>query len=78
MPCLRELEIRCCNQLKRPVGLELILTNMPNEFAENVERVMVNANVEKVTWPFAPIKVRFLYYFWFYDMVHGNFEILLD
>ena len=84
MPRLRELEIRCCNQLKQPVGLELmatlkevILTNMPDEFAENVERVMVNANVEKVTRPFAPLKVRFLYYFWFYVLVHGNFEILL-
>ncbi|KAM3699252.1 hypothetical protein ACB098_05G011600 [Castanea mollissima] len=56
MPGLRELEIRCCNQLNQPVGLELmeelevILRNMPNGFAEKFEGGMVKANVKKVTY----------------------------
>ncbi|XP_021300772.1 putative disease resistance RPP13-like protein 2 [Herrania umbratica] len=49
MPLLRELEIRCCKNLKVPDGLEklitlkeLTLTNMKEDFVANVERSMGN------------------------------------
>ena len=55
MPCLRELEIRRCNRLKRPEGLkqittlkEVILTNMPQQFVADVKGDMDKANVEDV------------------------------
>ncbi|KAL4625303.1 hypothetical protein ACB092_05G016000 [Castanea dentata] len=58
MPLLRELEIRLCPKLKLPEKLPLtlkdvVLTNMPDEFVECAERVLVNSFVKKVTWPFA-------------------------
>ncbi|KAK4591417.1 hypothetical protein RGQ29_021571 [Quercus rubra] len=47
MPILRELEIRCCNRLQPPEGLQLIiplkeviLTNMSDEFVANFKRVL--------------------------------------
>lgn len=63
MPHLREIEIRRCGRLKLPKELQLIttlkeviLTNMPDEFVANVKRVMVNAFVKEITWPFAPLR----------------------
>ncbi|KAF3946898.1 hypothetical protein CMV_026888 [Castanea mollissima] len=60
MPLLRELEIRLCPKLKLPEKLPLtlkdvVLTNMPDEFVECAERVLVNSFVKKITLPFAAL-----------------------
>ena len=65
MPLLRELEIRLCHKLKRPEKLPLtlkdvVLINMPEEFVEYVERVLVNSFVKKITLPFAALPVRLI------------------
>ena len=61
MPILRELEIRCCNRLQPPEGLQLIiplkeviLTNMSDEFVANFKRVLVNASVQVSKLPLNP------------------------
>ncbi|TXG68266.1 hypothetical protein EZV62_003201 [Acer yangbiense] len=52
MPCLRELEIRSCNNLNLPQGLktvtalkELVLTNMPTDFGAAVEQSLHGKDV---------------------------------
>lgn len=69
MPQLLELEIRRCQQLEKSDGLEqlpalkeLILTNMPPEFVENVkQRLGLRRNIVLTnTWEFTPQYVSFL------------------
>ncbi|KAK4837981.1 hypothetical protein QYF36_010072 [Acer negundo] len=64
MPCLNELEIRDCYNMKPPEGLknvttlkELVLTNMPMAFGAAVEEILQDRNVliKTNTWCSSPL-----------------------
>ncbi|XP_050285228.1 probable disease resistance protein RF45 [Quercus robur] len=64
MPHLRELEIRLCSNLEQAEGLpsmntlkDVSLINMPDQFVEYVESVLVSAFVKKIKFPFLQPKL---------------------
>lgn len=65
MPCLRELEIRSCQYLELPTGLqnvttlkELVLTNMPSSFRAAVEgSLSKNVSIKIITRRSSPLPV---------------------
>jgi len=67
MPCLKQVEIRACKRLEKLEGLsklttlkELILTNMPSQFAKEVKENMgTDVFVKENEWKSYPLLVSF-------------------
>ncbi|XP_031262149.1 inactive disease susceptibility protein LOV1-like [Pistacia vera] len=83
MPALRDLEIRCCKRLEKPIGLEnvtslkeLTLTSMKKDFVDEVKRsIGKDVVVIKNHWNFQPLFVSSFHLF--YCLVHLTLFILL-